>query len=185
MTGPAGPAGPPDDDDLVPVSVRLGEVVPPEDPEDWTRPLTWVAALGMLAAPLMALAWFLAAPPGSAAWQPGTSLVAIALAGGAAGAGATQQGRLRAVAGTIVAGLFAALATIIVGAVLAGERPVGIAPPTLDHSVRASLAGLAGATVAAMVAPAFAAGNRRRLRWPVGGALGMLVAALAVPLVAP
>ena len=38
------------DEDLVPVSVRLGEVVPPEDPEDWTRPLTWVAALGMLAA---------------------------------------------------------------------------------------------------------------------------------------
>ena len=46
------------DDDLVPISVRLGEVVPPEDPEDWTRPLTWVAAFGMLAGPLIALAWF-------------------------------------------------------------------------------------------------------------------------------
>jgi cysteinyl-tRNA synthetase len=36
------------DDDLVPVSVQLGNVVPPEDPEDWTRPLTWAAAAGML-----------------------------------------------------------------------------------------------------------------------------------------
>ena len=52
------------DDDLVPVSVRLGAVVPPEDPEDWTRPLTWVAALGMLAGPITALAWFVIAPPG-------------------------------------------------------------------------------------------------------------------------
>ena len=55
------------DDDLVPVSVRLGEVVPPEDPEDWTRPLTWVAAFGMLAGPIVALAWFLVAPPEDAA----------------------------------------------------------------------------------------------------------------------
>ena len=44
------------DDDVVPVSVRLGEVVPPEDPEDWTRPLTWVAAGGMLVGPIVALA---------------------------------------------------------------------------------------------------------------------------------
>jgi hypothetical protein len=35
-----------DDDDSVPISVRLGTVVPPEDPEDWTRPLTWMAAPG-------------------------------------------------------------------------------------------------------------------------------------------
>ena len=53
----------PTDDDLVPVSVRLGEVVPPDDPEDWTRPLTWVAAIGMLAAPAVALAWYAVAPP--------------------------------------------------------------------------------------------------------------------------
>ena len=51
------------DDELVPVSVRLGNVVPPEDPEDWTQPLTWVAAAGMLAAPLVALLWFWLFPP--------------------------------------------------------------------------------------------------------------------------
>ena len=45
---------------LVPVSVRLGNVVPPEDPEDWTQPLTWVAAAGMLAAPTSDLAVVLA-----------------------------------------------------------------------------------------------------------------------------
>jgi hypothetical protein len=73
------------DEDLVPVSVRLGEVVPPEDPEDWTRPLTWVAALGMLAAPILVLGWFLAAPPQDAArGLPATGLVAVALAAGAA-----------------------------------------------------------------------------------------------------
>ena len=59
------------DDDLVPVSVRLGEVVPPEDPEDWTRPLTWVVALGMLAGPAVAFAWFALAPPTSGAPDAG------------------------------------------------------------------------------------------------------------------
>ncbi|MGH2427949.1 MAG: hypothetical protein ACRDGV_03525, partial [Candidatus Limnocylindria bacterium] len=82
-----------EEDDAVPVSVRLGEVVPPEDPEDWTRPLTWMAALGMLLGPLMALAWFLAARP-TEGHTPllGTWLVAAALAGGAALAGSTQLG---------------------------------------------------------------------------------------------
>ena len=55
MSGPVAEPIPEDDDD-VPVSVRLGTVVPPEDPEDWTRPLTWVAAVGMLAAPAVAAA---------------------------------------------------------------------------------------------------------------------------------
>src|SRR3989337_2182200 len=72
------------DDDLVPISVRLGEVVPPEDPEDWTRPLTWVAALGMLAGPLTALAWFLLAPPAQGGEAlPATLAVGIAVAAGA------------------------------------------------------------------------------------------------------
>ena len=51
MTPPAA------EEEEVPVSVRLGGVVPPEDPEDWSRPLTWVAAIGMLAGPLAAVAW--------------------------------------------------------------------------------------------------------------------------------
>ena len=63
------------DDDLVPVSVRLGAVVPPEDPEDWTRPLTWVAALGMLAGPIVTFGWFLFARPTSAEAVPATFLV--------------------------------------------------------------------------------------------------------------
>ena len=90
------------DDDLVPVSVRLGAVVPPEDPEDWTRPLTWVAALGMLAAPIVAVAWFVIAPPTGRARRPGDHLVAAALAGGrradrrdAAGVGAGVDGDAR------------------------------------------------------------------------------------------
>ncbi len=85
------------DDDLVPVSVRLGAVVPPEDPEDWTRPLTWVAALGMLAGPITALAWFVISPPGeSHPALPATYVVAALMTGGAAATGATQQGRARA-----------------------------------------------------------------------------------------
>ena len=67
------------DDDLVPVSVRLGAVVPPEDPEDWTRPLTWVAALGMLAGPIVAFGWFAFAGPTSAEAVPATFLVAAAI----------------------------------------------------------------------------------------------------------
>ena len=110
------------DDDLVPISVRLGEVVPPEDPEDWTRPLTWVAAFGMLAGPLIALAWFVIAPPSAAnAALPATYLVA-------------------------------ALVVIILGVVMAGERQVGVASPSLAHAFVASVAGLSGAAFAAVVA---------------------------------
>ena len=107
------------DDDLVPVSVRLGAVVPPEDPEDWTRPLTWVAALGMLAGPIIALAWFVIAPPdashrGAAGnlprrgsrWRPGPRPPARRSVGAA-----------RAATATIGAGLFAALVVIILGVV--------------------------------------------------------------------
>src|SRR5206468_8194443 len=109
-----------DPEQLVPISVRLGAVVPPEDPEDWTRPLTWVAAIGMLAAPALALAWFiLAAPTDARTASPGTYAVAIVLAAGAAVAGATQLGRLRALTGTLGAGLLAALVVVIAGAATA------------------------------------------------------------------
>jgi len=177
---------PPDrvpDDDLVPVSVRLGEVVPPDDPEDWTQPLTWVAAAGMLAAPLVALLWFWLAPPGGAkSPAPGTWLVACTLAVGAALAGGTQQGRLRSFAGTLAAGLFAALATVAVGLVTAGERQLGIASPTLAHAVAAVLAGLAGALPAAVLAPQLATVRSRRARVLAPSAIAAGVAALVVPL---
>lgn len=167
MTDPA-------DEDLVPVSVRLGAVVPPEDPEDWTRPLTWVAALGMLAAPLVTVAWFLiAAPVQSDAAVPATYLVATILAAGAAATGATQQGIARAATATLGAALFASLVVIIVGVVMAGQRQVGVASPTLAHAVAASAGGLASAAAGSVVAGAVA----RRLPRPLRFLLTLLVAA--------
>ncbi|HET8777774.1 MAG TPA: hypothetical protein VFN76_08945, partial [Candidatus Limnocylindria bacterium] len=141
------------DDDLVPVSVRLGNVVPPEDPEDWTRPLTWVAALGMLAGPIATLAWFVSAPPIDGAHAlPATFVVAAALSAGAAATGATQLGVARAWTATLGAGLFAALVVIILGVVMAGERQVGSASPTLEHAFGAAVGGLVGAGAAALTA---------------------------------
>lgn len=173
---------PGDDAELVPVSVRLGAVVPPEDPEDWTRPLTWVAAVGMLAAPALAFAWFtLAAPTQSG--QPATSTwaVALVLVSGAAAAGGTQIGRMRAFTGTLGAALLAALLVVLAGAVSAGERQVGSASPTLAHAVAASLAGLAGASPAAALG-AFTAGSwPRLLRGAAAAALGVVVTAAVLP----
>jgi hypothetical protein len=153
------------DDDLVPVSVRLGDVVPPEDPEDWTRPLTWVAALGMLAGPIIALAWFIAAPPTDVgAALPATYLVAIALTAGAAATGATQIGAARSGTATLGAGLFGALVVIVLGVVTAGERQVGAASPTLAHAVAGSFGGAMGAAVAAVVAAVVARLRSRLVR---------------------
>jgi len=173
---------PAEDDDLVPVSVRLGNVVPPEDPEDWTRPLTWVAAIGMLAAPAATLAWFwLAAPVDSAQPSVGTYAVAIALVLGAAAAGGTQIGRMRAFTGTLGAALLCALLVVAAGAVSAGERQVGSASPTLAHAVAASLAGLAGASPAAALG-AFTAGTwPRLLRGAAAAALGVVVSVAVLP----
>lgn len=172
------------DDDLVPISVRLGEVVPPEDPEDWTRPLTWVVAVGMLLAPLAALAWFLVAAPTTAdAPLPGTLLVASLLAVGAAVAGATQLSVARAWTTTLGAGLFAALVLVILGVVMAGERQVGAASPTLGHAFAAAVGGLAGAAVAALAAALVAGRIQRPLRALVAAVPGALVAAGAVTLV--
>jgi hypothetical protein len=169
------------DDDLVPVSVRLGEVVPPEDPEDWTRPLTWVAALGMLAGPLATLAWFLVAPPTASVEETdGAALVlAGALAAGAALTGATQIGRARAWTATLGAGLFGALVIVILGAALANERQVVVASPTVAHAVAAAIGGLAGSATAAVVAAAVA-GLRSRpgralLAMVLGAATGAFV----------
>ena len=150
-------------DDLVPVSIRLGEVVPPEDPEDWTRPLTWVAALGMLAGPMIALAWFVTAPPTDAGGALlATYLVAGTLSAGAAATGATQVGAARAATATLGAGLFGALLIIVLGVVMAGERQVGAASPTLAHAFAAAVSGLIGTAVAA-IAGAVVAGLDSRI----------------------
>lgn len=174
------------DDDLVPVSVRLGDVVPPEDPEDWTRPLTWVAALGMLAGPLVALAWFIAAPPGTGARAfPATFLVASFLAAGAAATGATQIGVARAWTATLAAGLFGALVIIVLGVVTAGERQVGAASPTLAHAFASALAGLVGAGATAVVAGAVARARSRLARFVPAGLVGVLAAVVVVGVLLP
>jgi hypothetical protein len=172
--------GPQADDDLVPVSVRLGTVVPPEDPEDWTQPLTWVAAIGMLLAPLVALLWFWLVPPGGTGLMPGTILVATAVAAGGVLTGATQQGALRASTATIAAGLFAGLATVIVGLLMAGERQTGAASPTLAQAFGASLAGLAGCVAASPLAARFADAPRRLPRVLAPGAAAVGVSWLLV-----
>jgi hypothetical protein len=168
-------------DDLAPVSVRLGQVVPPEDPEDWTRPLTWVAAAGMLAAPAVALGWFVLAPPAEGlAPAPLTYLVAAVLAAGAAATGATQQGMARAGTATLGAGLFGALAVIVAGVVTAGERQVGAASPTLAHAFAAAVGGLAGAAASAPVAAILARRAPRPIRYLAALAIGVAVAVLVV-----
>jgi hypothetical protein len=169
------------DEDHVPISVRLGEVVPPEDPEDWTRPLTWVAALGMLAAPIVTLGWFGTAPPvdGTRA-VPLTIVVAAALAAGAAATGATQLGVARAWTATLAAGLFGALVVVMLGVVMAGERQVGAASPTLAHAFAASVAGLTGAAVASVVAAVVARLRARLVRLGAAVAGGAAVAVLIV-----
>ena len=182
MSGPVAEAIPEDDDD-VPVSVRLGTVVPPEDPEDWTRPLTWVAAVGMLAAPAVAAAWFVIAPPaGTAGPVAGTWLLAAVLVAGAATTGATQIGAFRAFAGTLGAGLFAALVSVLVGAALAGERQVGSASPTVTHAAFAAAAGLAGALAASTLAPALSGAGAWLRRVLAPAAVGVAVAALVLQL---
>ena len=180
------------DDDLVPVSIRLGDVVPPEDPEDWTRPLTWVAAIGMLAAPAILLGWFLlAAPTDSTRASAGTYGAAIALVLGASAAGGTQLGRVRAVAGTLAAGLLGALLIVMVGAVTAGEvhccdpKMVASASPTLAHAAAGALAGLAGCLPAAL-AEGLTAGSLARLpRGLLAAAIGTVVTIAVLPSLFP
>lgn len=173
----------PQDDDLVPVSVRLGQVVPPDDPEDWTQPLTWAAAAGMLAPPMLALAWFwLAAPSSSTEPGLGTWALAAVLVSGAVLSGATQLGALRAFAGTLAAALFAALGTVAVGLLTAGERQVGSLSPTLAHALAGALSGLAGAVAAAPLAARLASAGSRTPRILGPAAVGVGVSLLVVPL---
>jgi len=181
---PAGRAPREDDEgDAVPVSVRLGAVIPPEDPEDWTRPLTWVAASGMLLAPLVALVWFVAwQPTTSDAPLPGTWLLAAAVVIGGVLTGVTQIGPGRAFAGTLGAGLLGSLLTVIVGGVTAGQRQVGTASPTVTHAFFAVIAGWAGVLAAATLMPALARLASRWRRALAPSAIGVAVAALVVQL---
>ncbi len=173
-------------DDLVPASVRLGNVVPPEDPEDWTRPLTWVAAIGMLVAPLVTLAWFVVAPPVDGRHASlATFVVGAALAGGGAATASTQIGALRAGTAALGAGLFGALVVVMLGVVMAGERQVGVASPTLAHATAAALGGLAGVLAAAVVAATVARLRGRFLRLLPALAAGITVAAVAVGTLLP
>lgn len=174
------------DDDLVPISVRLGEVVAPEDPEDWTRPLTWVAALGMLAGPLVMLGWFaVAAPSQGVQALPATFAVAVVLAAGAAATGATQLGIPRAATATLGAGLFGSLVVVMLGVVMAGERQVAVASPTLAHAFAAAVGGLAGAAGGAIIAGAVARLWARPVRFLMALAGGVVVAMLVVDALLP
>lgn len=159
----------------VPPSVRLGQVVPPEDPEDWRRPLTWVVAAGMLAAPALAAAWFVVAPPTNPyASIPGTAALAAALAAGAAVTGASQRGAWRAVLGTLGAGLFGALGVVAVGSIVAGGT-------ALATAVGAAVAGSGGSLGAAALAGLLAsAGRVRRFLSPAvaGGFAAVLLTEL-------
>jgi len=159
----------------IPPSVQLGDVVPPEDPEDWRQPLTWVVAGGMLAAPAVAAGWFIAAPPTDPyAAIPGISALAATLAAGAAVTGASQRGGWRAVLVTLGAGLFGALGVVALGTILAGGSALGSA-------AAASAAGTGGALAAAALAGLLAtAGRLRRYLSPAvaGGFAAVLLAEL-------
>jgi hypothetical protein len=181
--GPA-PIEPPNaGDDLVPVSVRLGNVVPPEDPEDWTRPLTWAAAAGMLLGPLVAVLWFVFWPPDRLSALPGSFVLAGATGAGAALTGSTQQGVLRAVAATVAAALFAALADVIAGALTTPIRQAVEASPTLGHAFGGALAGFAGAVAAAGLAGGIARVRSRTVRALAPAAVAVAVAILLVPVI--
>ena len=173
----------PEDEDLVPVSVRLGNVVPPEDPEDWTRPLTWAAAAGMLLGPLVALAWFALWPPDRLSILPGSFILAAATGSGAVLTGSTQQGVLRAATATVAAALFAALAVVIAGALTTSQRQLLEASPTLAQAFGGAVAGFGGAVAAAALAGALARLRSRLARVAAPGAVSIGVAILLVPLI--
>jgi hypothetical protein len=185
-TRDAPPASPPDeDDDAVPISVRLGTVVPPEDPEDWTQPLTWVAAFGMVLGPIVALLWFWLAPPAdSSNLTLGTYVLASALVLGGVITGVTQIGSVRVFAGTLGAALFGALVIVIIGAAMAGQRQVGTASPTLAHAFVAAVSGLAGALAASTIGPALVRLTSVARRVAVPAAMGVAVAAVVARLLA-
>jgi hypothetical protein len=98
------------------------------------------------------------------------------IAAGAAVTGATQQGVARAWTATLGAGLFSALVVVVLGVVMAGERAIGSAPPTVAQSAAAAVAGLGGAAAASVAAAALASSASRGARVAVPTAVGVVVA---------
>ncbi len=184
-------SGEPEADDLVPVSVRLGTVVPPEDPEDWTRPLTWVAAIGMLAAPAILVGWYLLVAPTDSVRPSGGDLRggdrARCWRGSRRGYPAgTREGRDRH-AGFRPA--WQPCCIVVVGALTAGEVgyfgdmiwAVALATPNLAHAAAGALAGLAGCLPAALAEGLAARSLPRLWRGSLAAAIGALVTALVLP----
>jgi hypothetical protein len=166
-----------------PIEVRLGEVVPPEDAEDWRRPRTWLAALGMIAAPLLAAAWFTFLSPSSPS-EPAllTGALAAAVVSGGVLTGATQRGARWAVAATIGAALFAALVTVIIGAISAGERQLVSASPSVVHAFAAAVGGSVGALAAAPLMAVGASARRSAHMALAAAVIGSIVAVVVVRL---
>ena len=74
---------------------------------------------------------------------------------------------------------------MVLGVVMAGERQVGTASPTLAHATAAALGGLAGVLVAAIVAAAMARVHGRFLRLLPALAAGVAVGSVAVGALLP
>jgi hypothetical protein len=189
MTGPPTPAsgsapkGSAAADEVIPVSVRLGTVVPPEDPEDWRRPLTWVAAAGMLLAPALVFLWAVIAPPAQSLHPaPGQWVIAAALVIGGVLTGTTQLRPIWAAAATLGSALFGALLVVLYAVAVSPEIRVGSLSPYLSQALTGSTAGLAGALVAATLMPSFSRMRSRIRRGLAPAAIGIAVSALVVRL---
>ena len=116
-------------------------------------------------------------PASADATSPGPTLLAIALALGR-GDRTTQMGGLRPDR-HVAAGLFGALVVVMLGVVMAGQRQVGVASPTLAHAFAAAVAGLAGVVTAALLASAAS-----RIRGRFARLLPPLIAGVAVAVIA-
>jgi hypothetical protein len=111
--------------------------------------------------------------------------VATSLAAGAAATGATQLGVARAFTATLGAGLFGALAIVILGVAMAGERQMQVASPTLAHAVAAVVGGITGTLAASVVAAVVARLYERPLRFVMGVVIGVATAMVTVALLMP
>jgi len=173
-------------DESVPISVRLGTVVPPEDPEDWRRPLTWVAAAGMLLAPALVVVWFVLAPPAQSA-RPvaATWLIAGAVVLGGVLTGTTQLRPAWAAAATLGSALFAALLIVLYAVAVSPEVRAGTSAPAFAQALSGSAAGLGGALVSATLMPAFSRMRSRVRRGLAPAAIGIAVSAILVRLLLP
>jgi hypothetical protein len=173
-------------EESVPISVRLGTVVPPEDPEDWRRPLTWVAAAGMLLAPALVVLWFVIGPPAESARPvPATWLIAGAIVLGGVLTGTTQLRPAWAAAATLGSALFAALLIVLYAVAVSPEVRVGAFSPPVAQALSGSAAGLGGALVSATLMTAFSRMRSRVRRGLAPAAIGIAVSAILVRLLLP